>query len=302
MSIEELKSELKGLSQTRDAEKVLEICNKILEIDKNKVSIIEEKLWVLSYLNRVDEAYEFYKSLDDGIDLHPYYLGMLTGALCRNQRYDDALKVYDENGMFHDEGELLERLERYDEALELYKKLLIKNPKNVTVIDRIKVMSKSMDIDTSEYFDDSLYISWIDLIKSKNDVEICPTCKSKMIPIVYGYPTEETMSRYKRGEIRLGGCMPYPQNYYCRNCDEEHHMQSLNIDCENQTIECAYLYSKLYEIENHLRYKENVSLEELKSKMDYFDDEEFNAFVNKLKEMDFICEGKKGYVRLLGEL
>ena len=302
MSIEELKSELKGLSQTRDSEKYLEICNKILEIDKNKVSIIEKKLWVLSYLNRADEAYEFYKSLDEGIDIFPYYLSGFIHALFRNQRYDEALEVCDETGMLHLKGELLERLERYDEALKLYKKMLMENPMDVTVIDRIKAMSKSIDIDTSEYFDDGLYISWIGLIKSKNDVEVCPTCKSKMIPIVYGYPTDEKMDMDMRGEIRLGGCEPYPENYCCMNCNEEHHMQSLNIDCEDLTIECVYLFSKLHEIEGHLSYHEDVSLEELKSKMDYFDDEEFNAFVNKLKEMDFICEGKKGYVRLLGKL
>jgi ribosomal protein S14 len=49
----------------------------------------------------------------------------------------------------------------------------------------------------------------------------CPDCGSRdSVPIVYGYPTEETVQRSYRGEIDLGGCivMNGNPNWRCREC------------------------------------------------------------------------------------
>ncbi|WP_407463396.1 tetratricopeptide repeat protein [Methanobrevibacter sp.] len=189
------------------------------------------------------------------------------------------------------------KLGKCDEALEIYKKMLTENPVDVTAIDGIKRMSKSYDIDTSKYYDDSLYVSWISLIKSRNDA-ICPDCGSHLMPLTL-CPSEEMM------ELDEMGFDVENNNYYCRNCDFELYIDVLNIDCGNHPIECAYLYYKLDEITVHIRYNkysENFSLDELKSKMDYFDDEEFNAFLNKLKEVDYICEDEEGHVRLVEDM
>ena len=36
----------------------------------------------------------------------------------------------------------------------------------------------------------------------------CPNCGSrKVVPIVYGYPAEETVQRQFRDEVELGGCV-----------------------------------------------------------------------------------------------
>ena len=53
----------------------------------------------------------------------------------------------------------------------------------------------------------------------------CPSCGGPgSIPIVYGYPTIETMQRAQRGEVALGGCiiMPnQPHQTLCARCAEE---------------------------------------------------------------------------------
>jgi hypothetical protein len=50
----------------------------------------------------------------------------------------------------------------------------------------------------------------------------CPSCGSAedTVPIVYGFPTEETMERAKRGRVVLGGCMVSSESpqWHCRRC------------------------------------------------------------------------------------
>lgn len=49
----------------------------------------------------------------------------------------------------------------------------------------------------------------------------CPRCGSTdAIRILYGYPAFEMFEAAERGEIRLGGCMVWPESpdYECRGC------------------------------------------------------------------------------------
>ena len=49
----------------------------------------------------------------------------------------------------------------------------------------------------------------------------CPKCKSKdIVPISYGYPTDETMDKADRGEVVIGGCCigPSSPRQSCRQC------------------------------------------------------------------------------------
>ena len=65
-------------------------------------------------------------------------------------------------------------------------------------------------------------------IKNKNCVQkICPKCGGKLIEILYGFPTPESVEKYKKGEIELGGCeilldKPQPK-YHCRKCDKSYY-------------------------------------------------------------------------------
>ena len=54
----------------------------------------------------------------------------------------------------------------------------------------------------------------------------CPNCKSKnVIPIVYGYPSMDTVEMAERYEIKLGGCVVYADrempDLYCKDCKKE---------------------------------------------------------------------------------
>lgn len=36
----------------------------------------------------------------------------------------------------------------------------------------------------------------------------CTSCREgRLIPIVFGYPTNETVERYREGEVEIGGCV-----------------------------------------------------------------------------------------------
>lgn len=49
----------------------------------------------------------------------------------------------------------------------------------------------------------------------------CPACKSlKVVPIIYGYPTVETVHQAYRGKLHHGGCYVtgHDPQYRCRHC------------------------------------------------------------------------------------
>ena len=49
----------------------------------------------------------------------------------------------------------------------------------------------------------------------------CPKCGKKMIKIRYGMPGPETLDKYEKGEIEIGGCDFDKDNpkYYCKYCE-----------------------------------------------------------------------------------
>ena len=54
-----------------------------------------------------------------------------------------------------------------------------------------------------------------------NKDNICPVCgTNNVIEIIYGYPTEEAIKEYEKGNIELGGCMfeGDEPNRKCKNC------------------------------------------------------------------------------------
>ena len=61
------------------------------------------------------------------------------------------------------------------------------------------------------------------IIKVKTKPDKCPICGGKIIPIEYGFPTNEAFEMAERGEIKLGGCCICEDNpeWACRDCDAE---------------------------------------------------------------------------------
>jgi hypothetical protein len=52
---------------------------------------------------------------------------------------------------------------------------------------------------------------------------VCPYCleKDEVIPIFYGFPSDQAFLRAERGEIYLGGSIAGPTAYYCKRDDRE---------------------------------------------------------------------------------
>ena len=52
--------------------------------------------------------------------------------------------------------------------------------------------------------------------------QICHNCSSAdfVVPIVYGYPHDETMKKYNEGKLILGGCVKKigAPKWYCKKC------------------------------------------------------------------------------------
>jgi len=41
-----------------------------------------------------------------------------------------------------------------------------------------------------------------------HDRQTCPTCQTDtVVPVVYGFPTDDTFEASRRGEVALGGCV-----------------------------------------------------------------------------------------------
>ena len=56
----------------------------------------------------------------------------------------------------------------------------------------------------------------------KRKISSCPECGKNdvVVPIMYGYPSDEAMAAAERDEIVLAGCMVGDRDpsYYCRRC------------------------------------------------------------------------------------
>ncbi len=52
----------------------------------------------------------------------------------------------------------------------------------------------------------------------------CPQCGSRsVVPILYGYPTEDSINKAHRGELHMGGCMVTGDDpeLSCNECGEQ---------------------------------------------------------------------------------
>ena len=64
--------------------------------------------------------------------------------------------------------------------------------------------------------------------------QICHNCSSAdfVVPIVYGYPHDETMKEYNEGKLILGGCVQKigAPKWYCKKCGNPPNSGVLFID------------------------------------------------------------------------
>lgn len=215
----------------------------ILERINDKKNTINLKLCALLKLNRVDEAYELYKSFDEDY-FHDYATKFLAYRLYYEKRYEESAEIY--LSLHYKHNYLL----------------------NYEIIDGFKRITNHTDIDLSEHYQE-FYLSWIDNIKYRSEDSWCPLC---------------------------GGNNINTQFSFCNDCGECIQMGApgLHVECDDLKI-AYYLCDKIYKIRKHLKI--GPTLEELHQKMDYFDDAEFDRFIEHLKEIDYIYEDE-GIVKL----
>lgn len=65
----------------------------------------------------------------------------------------------------------------------------------------------------------------IRIIELDKRPEICSNCGSKVLPIVYGYPTEDDIRLQREGKILLGGSAIGSANYGCVSCQQTYHVK-----------------------------------------------------------------------------
>ena len=53
------------------------------------------------------------------------------------------------------------------------------------------------------------------------EMEACPRCGGSGVPLVYGFPTPETLQAAQGANFAFGGCMPSPFDARCSNCGHE---------------------------------------------------------------------------------
>ncbi len=83
---------------------------------------------------------------------------------------------------------------------------------------------------------------------------ICPRCKSSdVIPIIYGFPSQDAMKAYEEGRVKIGGCIVEDDapNLSCKSCGKEWLTLILEIDFAMTSHEI--LTGATAELEN-LRY------------------------------------------------
>ena len=250
-------------------EKSLECCEEGLKI-KDFHDLRINKILALIKLERIEDAIEFFQSLDCYIDLED--------LLIEGGKYVEALEY---------------NLSEYGDEWD------------VKIIDKIKDSIHENGLEIPDELD-GFYANWIHAIKSKSNTETCPECGGKLLPIVWGYPSSEVMEKAMRDEVYLGGCvLPLIHvNYHCINCDGEFNLgyEGFHIECENDRI-ADYVKYKIRELTSKLKTDYLVfikSHDSLKGELKGFDDEEFDEFISHLTDLGFLTSPREGYIKLAG--
>ena len=221
-------------------------------------------------------------------------------ALIMLDRIDEAIEFYETLSYYddHDIDDLLFYAGKYREVRDYYLK-----ENEFKSIDKLKISIHKKDPQAICELGD-YYISWIDKIKYKYDVKICPDCGGELIPILWGYPDNSDLEKSAKGELHLGGCsVIVPFDYYCKKCTHEFNLgyKGLHIECDDDML-YEYISFKIEEITDELKIRSRVfikSPDTVKNELIYFDDKEFKDLINHLLEIGYICEPKKGYIKLV---
>ena len=328
MTIQNLLNKCENAYIEKDFKKLIGLCDEVFKKDSDNPIAVSYKSISYCFSNQPEKALEI---LNEASKLHPnnhYHKNIAAMAYYDLGEYEKSLKccceglnIKEFDWLYENRIKALLKLDRIDEAIECYENgpwsieitdLLIETGKYCLALkycleeeldDWESIIDQIKEKDTAEIGD--YYISWIYKIKSKSDIRFCPQCGGDLIPIVWGLPPERLLEKEQRGEIYLGGCcMPLePLNYHCKKCGSEFDLgtEGLHIECEDKLYE--YIEYKIMELTSSLKENSTVfikSWDSLKNELKGFDDREFDAFINHLKDLDYIFEPREGYIKLAG--
>lgn len=268
-----------------EAFKCLDDC--LLRNPKN-IYIINKKLELLLQMNEFDEAYEFYKTLDDDILLKGFKVQHLASNLVKNNMHDEAIECYNKVLKF--------KLTGYSQCDY--------DINNFYLLDEIKKDFIELGLDLSKIYPNDLYLDWIDNYSFERLTGNCPICGEKLIPVYFrGYPNFELMEKAQKNEAIIKKDVLDEEDpfrckdiCYCPHCKKDFDLgiNGLHADCAENYAQEKYALDKIVLLYGCF-YKETVSLDELKEEFDYFDEKELDAFINKLKDIDYLIEIEQGF-------
>ena len=275
MNVEELLGKCEMLSVDNDYGGILKLSRKALKLDPENVGALSYNAMALYHLGKYGRALESLNRIleIDGEDSYfQYFKVRVLIKLDVNEAYDfyDAIGSYDpDKGVTQSLAHALIDAEEYDKALECLDML---NEANwlfsCRIIDGYKRIENLTGRNLKDRYAGEFRMSWIGMIKSRSDRQICPLC---------------------------GGDDFNNQFNFCNGCGEELQMGSPGalIECDSLKV-YYYICDKLFTLKNFL--KEHSDLRLLHKKMDCLDDEEFNAFIAHLKEIDYVVEACNGFI------
>ena len=258
-----LKCKAESLYYLKEYENALGATNSALYFYPEDNGLLKIKFECLLNLEKFDELFGYFMNFESDIGLGNHLIQILAKKL-------------------RDAGQPEKALKCCEKALEL-------RPSELEIIDVMKSIVNEFNLKLPSKFE-KYYISWIYKIKKLHRRLTCPFCGERLIPIVYGYPSEELMRKEDMGEVVLGGCCIDISNpeLYCKNCHVDFVRPSCKIKIESEDInEFRYIIKSL----NSMDYFLNMGISKdvlLEDDIGEFDKKEMNAFINHLLEIGYL--------------
>lgn len=264
----------------------LKIYDIALSIDKNNKDLIQDKWYVYYTSDRIYDALEFCKNLENTDDITSTDYQALGFRFEEKEEYETALWCY-KKGFEIEETDHKE----FD----------------TDSVDAIKRMLLKLSIDDYSYINE-FYLEWISKIEHKFETTNCSKCGGKLTPIIYGLVVgDEVFEEQEKGNIIVGGCSVDESSptHYCKKCDEEFNFRfnGLKIDYPFYTRQNHYvikIIGKLSYYINDSQDEKGIKIEKLKNKMRNYglDDLEFDALINKLIDIGYLNKSNECNISL----
>lgn len=298
----------------------IEYCYKLLEFNPNDLLLLEYLGRLLRFSNRYDEALNIY---DIALSIDNNNKKIIEGkwyVYYNSDRINDALNMIKNldniddvsSGTYCATGYSFEENNDFEDALWCYKKSFEIDEINDNLsesgsVDGIKRMLLKLSIEDYSFLND-FYLQWISKIEYKFDTEHCPKCGGKVTPIIYGFIADYNLfEEQKRGNVILGGCtiLKDSPTHYCKNCDKEFHFQTngLKINYKNNSRQYVYTEKIINEITYYM-YNQNensINIKELEKEMrEHYglNNIEFTTLINKLRDIGYIYMPTKDQIAL----